>query len=517
MPPLFSPEVTSLPDVLRATAARSPDRPALVGEGFRLTYSELDQCVDALASRLLRAGVGAGDRVGLCLQAGPLALIGSAAIQRLGSAYVPLDVRQPPERLAHIVGNSAMTTAVCDETGSAVAERHRLAVLAVDPDDLEPRPGPPVRPERPASASAYLMYTSGSTGVPKGVEVTQANVLALLRDALPLFGYQDDEVWPLQHAHGFDVSVWEMWAGVAVGATLLSYPQGGENAELLAERMLRHGATRLHIVPSVFRNFAEVVEEERLRIPLRQVVFCGEPISRRAIRTWQRSQTGPHPQWVNVYGITETTVYNTFAALSPEQLAVDDAVTPIGTAYPASPARVVDDGLVTLPPGEQGEILIGGDQVARGYFNDPQRTAERFVSLPGLPGRWYRTGDLGIADRAGSLGYLGRKDDQVKVRGFRIELGEIDHALRALPWVRDGAIALTYSRREEPVLTAFVVPSEPPPGGQLLDSVRRCLADRLPEYMLPNRARQLGQLPLNSNGKTDRRALTTMAEQAATG
>jgi acyl-coenzyme A synthetase/AMP-(fatty) acid ligase len=266
----------------------------------------------------------------------------------------------------------------------------------------------------------------------------------------------------------------------------------------------------LHIVPSVFRYLAEVVAEEGLRVPLRSVIFCGEAISYDAIRSWQAAHPPElRPAWCNVYGITETTVYNTFAALGAADIERSGTAAPIGRGYRHSPVVVLDEARRSTAPHEVGEIFIGGRQVAAGYLGNPELTAQRFHHLPGRPGRWYQTGDLGSVDEDGTLRCLGRRDEQVKIRGHRIELGEIDHALRAIPWLRDGAVVASSAGRGELLLTAFVVPSSTMDvsGTALLDRLRAELAARLPGYLLPARVERVDRLPRNANGKTDRRAL----------
>lgn len=214
---------------------------------------------------------------------------------------------------------------------------------------------------------------------------------------------------------------------------------------------------------------------------------------------------------MNVYGVTETAVYNTHKVLTEDDILGHGATTPIGSAYQTSPALVVGDDLTPLPAGQSGEILIGGRQVARGYYGDPERTAQRFVSLPDRPGRWYRTGDLGSADDRGLLHHAGRMDDQVKVRGFRIELGEIDHAVLKLAWIRESATVVQSSRLGEPMLTEFVVTTSDQRGTQrdVTAEVQAHLRLLLPEYMVPTRVVCLDRIPLNSNGKIDRRALSS--------
>ena len=503
-----SPSARSLSDVLHDSGRRFADRPALRGAGITLTYAELDGVVDRLAATFRAAGAEPGRPVGLCVARGPLALAASAALMRAGCAYLPIDPALPAERLRHILGDAGLVAAVADPPGREALAHTPLGILDVSADDLVPgRVAGPVPPGPDPTADAYVMYTSGSTGRPKGVPVTHANVLALLTDALPLFRYGSDEIWPLQHAHGFDVSVWEMWAGIAVGATLV--PVEGEvarDAGQLAELLLRNRTTRLHIVPSVFDLLAEVVAEEDLRVPLRAVTFCGEAVNYRAMRTWSGAHPGlPAPVWLNSYGITETTVYNTFKEITGAEVTAADPATPIGHGYAHSPVVVLDDDLVACPPGRPGEIFIGGAQVARGYLGNPELTARRFLSLPGRPGRWYRTGDFGYVGAEGGLRYVGRQDDQVKVRGFRIELGELDHAARALPWIADAAAVLGESARGEPVLTLFVVTTAEVP--DLRERVRRALRERLPEHMVPGAVVGLPRLPRNTNGKRDRRAL----------
>jgi amino acid adenylation domain-containing protein len=501
----------TLSDVLRRSARRFADRPALKGVTTALTYAELDGVVDALAVRLRTEGVEPGQRVGLCVERGPLPLVASAALMRLGCAYVPLDPRHPAERLRHILSDAGLTVCLCDLVGRATLAETSLALIDVSGADLvwggaepagDPLPGPD------PDADAYVMYTSGSTGRPKGVAITHANLSPLLADALPLFPYDEagDEVWPLQHAHGFDISVWEMWAGIAVGATLVAVEgQARHDPEYLAELLLRYRVTWLHIVPSVFNQLAEVVLAERLRVPLRGVTFCGEAINYRALRTWTDAHPGRRPPiWYNVYGITETTVYNTARRITARDIELADPATPIGVGYAHSPVVVLDEDFRPAPAGRTGEIFIGGGQVARGYLNSPELTADRFLRLSGRPGRWYRTGDF-AHQGADGIHYVGRKDDQVKIRGFRIELGELEHAARTLPWVADAAAVVRTSARDEPMLAMFVVTVGDVP--DVRDRLRTELTDRLPPHMMPTQVLSVPELPQNANGKRDRRAM----------
>jgi amino acid adenylation domain-containing protein len=512
----------SLPGLLLDAAVRYGDRTGLAVDEGPLTYHQLAERVNVLAARLRSAGVVPGERVGLCVSRGPLSLLGSAALMRLRCAYVPLQMGQGQERTRHIVRNAGLGWVICDEAGRAELAPFSLRTVSVSPVDLLSADSGPsaVLPDPRPDDPAYIIHTSGSTGVPKGVEISHRNVLALLSDALPRFSFGPDEVWPMMHGDGFDVSVWERWAAVACGATLIPVPeQAIRDPALLADLLVRWQATRLHIVPSIFRQLAEVAAETGMQIPLRNVTFAGEAISYPSIVSWMNSQTGPRPQWFNAYGITETTIYNTLKELAPHDISAANSATPIGAAFRNSPVILLDDALRESPPGETGEIFIGGAQVASGYLNDPAMTAARFLSLPGRDGRWYRTGDLAFKNELGELFYVGRTDDQVKIRGNRIELGEVDHALRSLPWVRDGATIVHQNSRGEPVLVALLVLRDAAADNDRA-ALRKLwieLSEKLPPAMLPNRVVCVDQLPLNGSGKADRRAMAAMAARSQTG
>ena len=458
--------------------------------------------------------------MGLCVERGALPMVMSAALMRAGCGYVALDLHHPPARLQHIVASAGVRTAICDEPGQEALRHLPVSALIVDLDDVRfaagqsppSLPGPDVAP----GMTAYVMFTSGSSGLPKGVAITHGNVISLLEDALPLFCYRDDEVWPLIHGYGFDVSVWEMWAGVAAGARLIALEAAvAASPPRLAETLARYQPTRLHIVPSVFRHLADAVISDALKIQPRSVIFCGEALNYRAIQTWAQGVPGPEPQWVNVYGITETTVYNTIHSLTPREITRAAGPTPIGQAYRRSPAAVLDADLRPVRRRETGEIFIGGLQVSPGYLGNPGLTAERFVAIEGREGRWYRTGDLGFITPEGVLHYLGRGDDQVKVRGLRIELGEVDCALRQVPWIRDVAVIIESTPRGDANITACIELADgAPPDRTRLGELRSALARVLPEYMLPAAVTVLDHLPQNSNGKTSRRVLADAARTA---
>lgn len=505
----------SLPGLLTTAARRWPERLALTGCEPALTYRELAGRVEALARRLRHAGVPAGGRIGLCVERGPLCLIASAAIMRLGSAYVPLQPGQPAARLRRIAAGADLEWVVCDSYGRAAVAGLGLRAVEISYAGLPELDGPCENPLPASDDPAYVLYTSGSTGVPKGVQITHKNVLALLDGALSWFGIGADEAWPMTHGDGFDVSVWERWAAIATGSTLICVPeQAITDAALFARLLLRHRATRLHIVPSVFGQLVDAAEDLGHVIPLRNVTFCGEPVRYKDMARWTRMHANHSPQWFNVYGITETTIYNTLAELTAEVVADSPAATPVGRPYPHSPMLVLDPARRERPAREVGEVYIGGAQTAAGYLGDPGLTATRFLEVPGRQGLWYRTGDLGFLDDAGCLHYVGRVDDQVKIRGIRVELGEIDQALRNLPWLSAAAAVAHRNAVGDYVLTAAVVLTDPDDARDSAALRRRLTSDLrklLPAPLVPTRMLCVERMPLNANGKTDRRALAAAA------
>lgn len=459
-----------------------------------------------------------GDQVGLCVPRGHLPFLTSAALLWLGASYVPLDPSHPAERLQYVLRDVGVRRIFVADAAADVVAPHGRDIQLVPDLTLDTAHE---HTEVPMSAIgdglAYVLHTSGSTGRPKGVPIRHRNVLAMIRGFCPLFTFDTDEVWPLLHAYTFDVSVWEMWGGVAAGACLVTVDdRQARDPWALAMHLANAGVTTLHIVPSVFRHVAETVVEESLEVPLRKVVFAGERLNRAAVRTWRNHGSGSATFWFNVYGITETTVYNSFHAVRPADLDTDRPTTPIGRPAPGSSMRVVGEDLRELPPGEAGELLISGPQLSEGYVGLPDLTRERFVTAPDGSGPWYRTGDVTVADEAGVLHFVGRLDDQVKVRGVRIELGEIEHALRSLPWLRDAAVVTTVSRRGEVQLAAAIVPTHGVGGDIDLTErdwaakVREELANILPWGMLPQRIIAVDRLPQNSSGKLDRPEVTLL-------
>ncbi|MEO6086811.1 MAG: amino acid adenylation domain-containing protein [Umezawaea sp.] len=499
----------SLTELFRRVAAGQPDAAAVIDDGDTVDYGRLDALSDRLAARLARHDVRPGDLVGLLLERSADIPIGILGVLKAGAAYVPLDPAYPAERLRYVVADAGVRVVVGDP---ARAEHLGLeaGVLPVREDgDAGPVPEPATGRDDPA----YVIYTSGSTGKPKGCVVTHGNVLALLDAALPLFDVSADDRWALFHSFNFDVSVWEFWASTATGATAVTVP---ERVARSAEDLLGHLATNritvLGQVPSVFRSLAKTyLDGEPPELSLRYLVFAGESVDLDVIRDFLGGYRGVAPTAVNMYGPTETTVYATHRTLTAADF--DGPVpSPIGTALPHLVIDIRGADGEPLPDGETGEMWIAGTGVATGYLDRPELTAERFVTAagPSGPTRYYRTGDLARRLPDGSLEYLGRNDQQIKLRGYRIELDEVAAALRGHEAVRDVAVTVVTTPAGAQFLVACVVP-EPGAPDKPAAVLREHTTGILPRYMVPDRYQVVERLPLTASGKLDREALRELA------
>ncbi|MFK0050140.1 non-ribosomal peptide synthetase [Streptomyces sp. NPDC090741] len=493
-----------------ALARTEPGRTAVVCGDDRADRGELEAWAGRIAARLAAAGVGPGDRVAVLADRSVAMVAAVLGALRAGAAYVPVDPANPDARIAAVLADAGVVAVlVTGELGQRVAELG-LTVVAADEGALrepgevagkvagEVLPVVETRPEDPA----YLIYTSGSTGTPKGVVVEHAQLAAstLARREV----YPDRPVFLLLSPLAFDSSVAGLWGTLTAGGQLVvAGPDEYRDPEALLGLIERHAVTHLLCVPSLYD--AILTAGERLgRLPagLTTVITAGEALSEDLLR--RHAGLLGATALVNEYGPTEATVwasYRRFEAAGP----VD-----IGGPVPGALLYVLDRAGRLVPPGVTGELHIGGAGVSRGYFGQPQATAESFVPDPfaGGDARMYRTGDLVRWSGTGTLEFLGRRDNQVKIRGHRVELGAVESALRSCPGIRDAvAVADAAGTR----LTGFVVTSDP----AALDSVRERLARLLPAAAVPARLRAVDAFPVTVNGKADRAALAALPEQEA--
>ncbi|MFD9698184.1 amino acid adenylation domain-containing protein [Lentzea sp. NPDC059081] len=491
-------------------AASTPDHPALWCRGREIGYGELDRATDRLAARLVAHGVRPGQLIGICVERSPAQITAVLAVLKAGAAYLPLDPAYPADRLAYMIDDSGVrvvltTAGTVDRLGDA-AERVLLLDIEDDDngdDDGEEHPAPPTV-EVPESQLAYVIYTSGSTGRPKGVELTHggvANVITASRDA---FGI-DGSTRVLQFvSFSFDASVWEIFMGLACGATLCLGPPNHQDAEQPVEDTVRECRATLVYLPPAMLTVIDPARTPSVRL----VLTGGDRITPELRDRWL-----PHARFFAAYGPTEGTIVQTWAECrSPE------GQPPIGDAFDNVRLYVLDQDLEPVPRGAVGEVYVGGIAVGRGYRARPGMTADRFVPDPHTPAtgeRMYRTGDLVRRKLNDELEFSGRVDHQVKIRGYRIELGEVEAALRDVGHVEDAVVRAETAPSGRPLLVAYVLPDQE--AAITAEDVRLALRAKLPEHMVPTRLHLVPVFPLTPNGKVDVPTLHLLADVEADG
>ncbi|MGV9457380.1 amino acid adenylation domain-containing protein, partial [Streptomyces sp. NPDC003635] len=490
----------SLAEMFADRAARTPDAVALSHAGSTWTYAEVDAVSSRFAHRLVAEGVGPETVVAVLMERSADLVLALLAIVKAGGVYAPLNPVDPASRLTRILADTAAPLLLVDPAlaDHEIVAESGIPVLPVD--DLtgdvgtDPCPAPEVaiHPDQ----WLYVMFTSGSTGVPKGVSITHRNVAELALDR----GFtRPAHRRVLFHSpHTFDASTFELWVPWLTGGTVSVAPAGVLDTAALAAVLEAEAVTGLWLTAGLFRLVAE--EDPAVFAGLGEVWTGGDVVPPEAVR--RVMDACPGLQVVNGYGPTETT---TFATSHPVRRPFDyPASLPIGRALDNTRLHVLDEHLGLAPPGVPGELYVAGAGLARGYLRRPGQTAERFVADPYGPAgaRMYRTGDLVRWSRDGEIEYLGRADQQVKLRGFRIEPGEIESALVACEAVAQAAVVVREDRPGDKRLVAYVV-------GADIDTaaLRGHAAEALPDYMVPAAFVVLDALPLTVNGKVDRRAL----------
>ncbi|GGB95731.1 amino acid adenylation domain-containing protein [Pseudoduganella buxea] len=491
-------------------AAATPGRIAVACGDVSLTYAELDRRATALAARVASQLAARPDdmtpRVGMFVQRSVDMIVAMLGILKAGAAYVPIDPRYPEQRIRFLLADAAVDLVVSRSADVQPVLAGQRLLLTDQPAAADDRWTP--RPARPDDA-AYVIYTSGSTGVPKGTVVEHGNVTRLFDVTAPQFGFSADDVWSVCHSVSFDFSVWEIWGALLHGGAALLVPgEVVESPARLAAFVAAHGVTILSQTPSAFGQFARAAAADALAFPaLRTIVLGGERLEAGHLRCWFAHFGAALPQVINMYGITETTVHVTYRRMAASDLERPEH-SPIGLPLADLQVHLLDEHGDAVGPGQQGEMVITGAGVARGYLGRPELTRERFPMLPLGPGGStvpaYRSGDM-ARWHDGELMYLGRQDDQLKVRGFRIELREIEYQLEQCAGVTHCVAAVQDLGDGDKRLLAFVVIDADAalPAPALMVEAQR----RLPPQMVPSRVIPVAAIPLTSNGKRNKEKL----------
>jgi len=492
----------NIADHFAARCAETPDRVAISDGDRTMTYGELDRESERWAATLRTFGAGPGVLVGLCAERSLELVVLLVGILRAGAAYVPLDPHYPRARLEFVVADSGCGIVVGQPAFGELFAGTDIRFVT------DPLAGGTVAARQSAGPDdpAYVIYTSGSSGQPKGVLVSQRNVLRLFETTMEDFAFSPDDVWTLFHSFAFDFSVWEIWGALLFGGRLVVVPYLTSRSPEDFWRLLREErVTVLNQTPSAFRQLSEAASTDSFAgHTLRLVIFGGERLDPATLAAWFAHHGDRSPRLVNMYGITETTVHVTSRTMSAADLTHKGS--PIGRPLGDLRVHLLDPELRTVATGEKGEICVGGPGVTLGYLGRPELTEAKFVPDPfgGEGERIYRSGDLASYDENGELLYHGRIDAQVQLRGFRVELGEIEHALTGVPGVGQAAVVLRESG-DHAELVAFVSGD-----GLTATELRTAMVAKLPVHLVPQVFVTVAALPMTGNGKVDRTALSTI-------
>ena len=532
--------VRLLSEYISGQAALQPQRIALRLANDLLSYSELERLSNRIARALRETGCRRGDRICLLLEKSPDAIAAMIGAIKAGCAYVPLDVNNPPVRLAEIIraseprlllsSSSTLQLAVqlaeesCTGGAPLVGSLARqLADSNLPPQvftrqDLASLSDDPVVNDSSADDVAHLLFTSGSTGKPKGVAITHSNVIAFVEWAVRYFRLGNQDRLSGHAPLHFDLSTFDIYGALAAGAELhLVAPELNLLPNKLADFIRDSCLTQWFSVPAVLAHLAKANIVHPGDFPaLKRILWCGEVLPTPVLIYWM--QRLPHVEFTNLYGPTETTIASSYHTVKqvPSEPA---APIPIGTACDGEELLVLDESLRTVPAGQSGHLYISGPGLSPGYWNNQEATARAFLYWSDgstVRKRLYRTGDLARLGSDGLVYFLGRSDSQIKSRGYRIELGEVESALSSLDALRESAVVAidTGGWQGQSICCAFV-PSAP--GAATPAMLRSCLIRQVPSYMLPQHWLTLERLPRNGNGKIDRRLLKEEFERKSLG
>jgi amino acid adenylation domain-containing protein len=514
-------KIRSLQDYVARQAQRRPEAIAVVLNQEVTDYGRLESRSNRLARLLKEAGCRRGDRIGLMLPKSPATVVAMLAALKADCIYVPVDPESPAARVRRILSAADCRCVLASRPALPLMEglasplepwvvwmeRGPPPEAALEPRfteaDADGFSGEPLASSTSDGAPAHILFTSGSTGMPKGVVVAHANVIAFVEWANAYFGLDESDRVSCHSPLHFDLSTYDLYGAFAAGAEVhLVPPELNLFPGRLTDFVRKRRLTQWFSVPSILVYLARFDAILQGDFPhLKRMLWCGEIFPTPALKYWMERL--PQVTFTNLYGPTEATIASSYYTLPAPPSGSDERV-PIGEACGGEELLVLQEDLQPQSPNQVGEICIGGAGVTLGYWRDEERTRRAFVEAGG--GRIYRTGDFGYRDEDGLVHFLGRADSQIKSRGHRIELGEIEAALYAIPEVAQGAVvAVEAPEFGGHVLCCGYVSRA---GAQTSpEAVKEGLNELLPKYMLPSRWRRMGALPTNANGKVDRVAL----------
>ena len=481
----------------------TPNNIAITYEGKTLTYKELNNKANQLAHYLKENGITNNSIVALRLNKSLEMIIGILAIIKAGACYLPINLSYPHDRINFMLKDSnakilltnndskdesiEIDTLLIDLDNSNIYNNENIENLdtKISPDDL-----------------LYIIYTSGSTGNPKGVMITHRNVVRLMKNDNFDFDFTSNDVWTMFHSVAFDFSVWEMYGALLYGGKLVLVPENtSKNPYEFLDLLRKEKVTVLNQTPTYFYNLLDAeLKREDSDLVIRYIIFGGEALNPTLIKNWSKKYN--FTKLINMYGITETTVHVTFKELNQHDM--EKPSSNIGVPIPTLKVYIMNNDLNLLPYNVEGQICVAGPGICKGYLNRDDLNKQKFIENPYIPGeKIYLSGDSGYLSEDGNLYYKGRMDNQLKLRGFRVELGEIEEKLLSHPLISKCVVLPKKNNDKDVQLIAFIVS----PAKLTPRDLKQFLQDKLPEYMIPNIFAFVDKIPLNHNGKTDRKAL----------
>ena len=497
------PKNKTIVDLFERQAKLTPNNIAIKFKDEELTYKELNEKSNQLARYLILKGAKKNMPIALRMNKSLEMIISILAIIKAGCCYLPMDLSYPQERIKFMLKDSGaklfltleknflknikIKNIIVDKIDYTKESKKNLKI-SISPDDL-----------------LYIIYTSGSTGTPKGVMLTHRNIVRLIINDDFQFDFDKNDVWNMFHSVAFDVSVWEMYGALLYGGKLIVVPDNvGKDPKKFLDLLRKEKCTILCQTPTFFYNLLDMeMQEKDSNLKIRYIIFAGEALKPNLLKPWKDKYN--FVKLINMYGITETTVHVSFKELKEKD--INSSISNIGNTIPTLNLYIMDNKQRILPIGIEGEICVSGDGVARGYLNRPELNKEKFIKDPFYKGkRMYRSADSAILQENGDMYYKGRMDTQVKIRGFRIELGEVETAILSYPDISKCIVLADQSSDKSSYLVAYIVYNNE----ISIKDLKEYLKDKLPEYMVPSYFVKVDEIPINSNGKVDRRYLKTL-------
>lgn len=485
-----------------------PHQIALSFEGKELSYQTLNEQANQVAHHLISLGIKPGDLIAVCLERSFEQIIVILGILKAGAAYVPIEPSHSIERIKLILSNAKPCFAIVNTVTKDLLEGVRIVNLDVDNPIIKQQKNYNPEINKNAVSLAYVIFTSGTTGIPNGVCVTHSNLLKLIEATELVYDFGSDDTWTLFHSYAFDFSVWEIWGALAFGGKLIIVPYFVcRTPKDFYSLLLKERVTILNQTPSAFYQLLQCDEgqDKKLQDTLRMIIFGGEAVDIKMLKPWFEKYGDANPAIYNMYGITEVTIHATYHRFTSEDCKKNNNT--IGIPLPFYQIYLLDEQGCEVQQGEKGEICIVGDCVAQGYLNNPVQTEKKFVPFnkDGNQKVLYKSGDVGYVADDGNLMYVGRLDNQIKIRGFRIELGEIEARLNQQEEIYLSFVTSKNDANNNKTICAFIQLKKD--SSLTKKDIRIRLKKLLPDYMIPSKLELVTEIPLTINGKVDKQKL----------